>query len=238
MLRRFFRRAANRTTSNRSASGRPVSNGTASTGSVDATSGIFTIVPPLSGEHRRQTDAALASLVRNGVLYDDENDLDEVYEYVRVNGPDDPCDPIEFGEVVGSVASTLDPLTNLAFIPRWSEVTATDVEEFAESICWLAGINTSAIALASANDPSTLTVRFEIESGLEVAIETRLVPKGIPEGLIEGLADLLDPILEPRRLVVTFTLGHCVISALDPARTAAVNDETNAGYLPARLPSI
>ncbi len=199
-------------------------------------------VPPLSDAHRRQTDAVLACLARHDVLFTDEFELTDVYEHVRCNRPEDPDDPIGFNEVIGSVAHALDPLTNLVFIPVWSELSASDVEEFAESICWLAGINTSAVAEsidAHAVTPSdrshpaghlTLAVRFELDPGHLSELEVRVPPKGIPVGLIDGLAALLDDRLEPRRIVETLSGGDIVISALDPDAMRSVNLETGARY--------
>ncbi len=187
----------------------------------------------LSPAHREQTLAVLASLERHRILFDDEYDLDDVLEYVSLNGPENPDDPIEFAEVVGSVAHGLDPLTNLVFIPAWSELAAPDIEEFTEAICWLAQINTNAIATVDPADPSRITVAFELEPGEPASLDLGFVPKGIPEGLLEGLAAVLSPRLAPRSIVVSFESGDCVLSALDPGTMLAVNDETSAGYSPA-----
>ncbi len=186
----------------------------------------------LSAAHREQTLAVLASLGRHQILFDDEYELDDVLEYVSLNGPDDPDDPIEFAEVVGSVAHGLDPLTNLVFIPAWNELAAPDIEEFTEAICWLAQVNTHAIATIDPVDPSRITVDFELEPGEPTSLDLGFVPKGIPEGLIEGLAAVLSPRLGPRSIVASFESGDCVLSALDPGTMLAVNVETSAGYSP------
>ncbi len=210
----------------------------------------------MSETHRRQTDSILASLIRHGVLFADEFDVTEVYDHVRSNGPDDPTDPIGFDEVIRSLAGTVDPLTNLVFIPTWSELTLADIEEFAESICWLAGINTSAVALSRSTqpqstqprstqprstqpqsparpvDPVVATLRFELEPGCPTELELTLVAKGIPAGLIDGLAALLDDRLAPRRIAEALSGGDLVISALDADTLTAINSETDAGFVP------
>ncbi len=192
-----------------------------------------TVTGSLTDPQRRRTDEILDSLQRHHVLFDDEFELGEVYAYLCDNGPDDPVEPFAFADVIAAVAHAPEPLTNLVFIPSWAELNPVDVEEFTESICWLAGINTSAVALpGDAADPAVLTVRFELESGEAAQIEVTLAPKGIPEGLIEGLDALLGPRLLPRQLVGDLGHGDLVLSALGPDAVLAVNAETSSSFVP------